>query len=79
MAAGDWAVAICSPCFDLAPELVRRLEAGSVNACGLTQRAAEVWESARFLSMFLAFGFFRFDGESTLPPQAGNASRWAAG
>ena len=48
MAAGELAVSICSLCFDLAPKRVRRLEAGSVNACGLTQRAAEVWESARF-------------------------------
>jgi hypothetical protein len=31
-----------------------------------------------FLSMFLACAGFRFEGESTLPPQAGNASRWAA-
>ena len=30
-----------------------------------------------FLSFFVAFSFFRFDRESTLPPQAGNASRWA--
>jgi hypothetical protein len=28
--------------------------------------------------MFLALGFSRFDGESTLPPQAGNANRWVA-
>jgi hypothetical protein len=25
--------------------------------CGLTQRAADVWESARFTSIFLALGF----------------------
>ena len=30
---------------------------------------------AAFLSMFLASAVFRFDGESTLPPQAGNAGR----
>jgi hypothetical protein len=30
---------------------------------------------AAFLGMFLALGFFHFDGESMLPPQAGNASR----
>jgi hypothetical protein len=33
---------------------------------------------AAFLSMFLAWADSRFEGESTLPPQAGNASRWAA-
>ena len=32
---------------------------------------------AAFLSMFLAWAGLRFEGESTLPPQAGNASRWA--
>jgi hypothetical protein len=31
-----------------------------------------------FFELFLACREFRFDGESTLPPQAGNASRWAA-
>jgi hypothetical protein len=33
---------------------------------------------AAFLSFFVALSCFRFEGESTLPPQAGNASRWAA-
>ena len=28
--------------------------------------------------MFLALGFSRFDGESTLPPTAANADRWVA-
>ena len=54
MATGELAMSICSLCFDLAPELVRRLEAGPVNACGLTQRAAEVWESARFQGVGVA-------------------------
>ncbi len=31
-----------------------------------------------FLGRFLALGFSRFDGESTLPPTAANAHRWAA-
>ena len=35
------------------------------------------WESARFQALCVALGFSRFEGESTLPPQAGNASRWA--
>ena len=39
-------------------------------------RAADGGYAARFLSFFLALGFFRFDGESTLPPTAANASRW---
>ena len=42
----------------------------------LTKRAADGGESARFLGMFLALGFSRFDGESTLRPTAANASRW---
>jgi len=45
---------------------------------GLTMRAADGGYAARFLSVFLASSLFRFDGESTLPPTAANASRWAA-
>jgi hypothetical protein len=41
-------------------------------------RAPDLGYVPRFLSIFLALSVFRFDGESTLPPQAGNASRWAA-
>jgi hypothetical protein len=44
---------------------------------GLTQRAADGGYAPRFLSVFVALGFFRFDSESTLPPTAANASRWA--
>ena len=41
----------------------------------LTRRAPDLGYAARFLNIFLALGFVRFAGESTLPPQAGNASR----
>jgi hypothetical protein len=75
MAAGDLAVLACSRCFDLAPERFSELEAGSVKPCRLTMRAADKWESARFLDMFLARGWFRFEGESTLRPLAANAGR----
>jgi len=34
-----------------------------------TQRAADLRESPRFSSIFLASSLFRFDGESTLRPQ----------
>ena len=44
----------------------------------LTRRAADLGYAPRFLSICLALGVFRFEGESTLPPQAGNAHRWAA-
>jgi hypothetical protein len=40
-------------------------------------RAADGGYAARFLGIYLAFGFSRFDGESTLPPTAANAPRWA--
>ena len=40
-----------------------------------TQRAPDLGYAPRFLSMFLAFAESRFEGESTLPPQAGNADR----
>jgi hypothetical protein len=43
----------------------------------LTMRAPDLGYAPRFLSFFLASAGFRFEGESTLPPQAGNASRWA--
>ena len=76
MAAGDLAVSICSRCFDLAPGRFSELEVGSVNAFRLTMRAPDLGYAPRFLGIFLALGFSRFDGESTLPPQAGNASRW---
>ena len=32
---------------------------------------------AAFSGIFLALSYPRFGGESTLPPQAANASRWA--
>jgi hypothetical protein len=44
-----------------------------------TMRAADGGWAARFLGICLALDFFRFDGESTLPPTAANASRWAQG
>jgi hypothetical protein len=40
-----------------------------------TQRAADKWESPRFLGICLAPGVFRFDGDSTLRPLAANANR----
>jgi hypothetical protein len=43
-----------------------------------TKRAADGGYAARFLSISVALGFSRFDGESTLPPTAANASRSAA-
>jgi len=33
-----------------------------------TIRAADKWDAPRFLGMFLAISWFRFDGESTLRP-----------
>jgi hypothetical protein len=40
-------------------------------------RAADLGYAPRFLAFFAALGFSRFDSDSTLPPQAANASRWA--
>ena len=40
-----------------------------------TIRAPDLGYAVRFLSVFLACADSRFEGESTLPPQAGNASR----
>lgn len=44
----------------------------------LTQRAADLGDAPRYGSIFLALSVSRFGGVSTLPPQAANASRWAA-
>ena len=41
-------------------------------------RATDGGYAPRFLGIFLTLGFSRFEGESTLPPTAANASRWAA-
>jgi hypothetical protein len=43
-----------------------------------TQRAADLGYAPRYFDIFLAWSFSRFDRESTLPPQAANASRWAS-
>jgi len=59
MAGSELAVSICSLCFDLAPKHFSGLQSGPVNACGLTQRAAEVWESARFQAVCVAWSWFR--------------------
>jgi len=42
---------------------------------GLTKRAPDLGYAPRFFGIRLALGVSRFDGESTLPPQAGNANR----
>ena len=41
-------------------------------------RAPDLGYAPRFLDSFLALSFSRFEGDSTLPPQAGNAGRWVA-
>ena len=43
----------------------------------LTPRAADLGYAPRYFGICLAWSFSRFDGESTLPPQAANANRWA--
>ena len=43
-----------------------------------TMRAADGGYAPRFLGFFLALGFSRYEGASTLPPTAANARRWAA-
>jgi hypothetical protein len=40
-----------------------------------TQRAPDLGWAPRFFGIFLACADSRFEGESALPPQAGNASR----
>ena len=43
-----------------------------------TQRAPDLGYAPRFSGIFLALGVLRFEGESTLPPTAANADRWAS-
>ena len=45
---------------------------------GLTKRAPDEWDSARFTSIFLASGFFYISNIVHARPSAGNANRWAA-
>jgi hypothetical protein len=45
---------------------------------GLTQRAADLGYVPHYFGIFLAGSLSRFEGESTIPPQAANASRWLA-
>jgi hypothetical protein len=40
-------------------------------------RAPDVWDSARFQAVFVAWGWFRQIGVISARPAAGNASRWA--
>jgi hypothetical protein len=48
-----------------------------VNQRRPTKRAPDVWDSARFTSIFLASGFFYISSIVHARPHAGNASRWA--
>jgi len=48
-----------------------------VDKTRLTQRATDLGYAPRYLGIFLACAESRFGGESTLPPQAANANRWA--
>jgi hypothetical protein len=57
------------------PALDRAIINSEVKDCCPTQRAPDLGYAPRFLAFAVASSFFRFEGESTLPPQAGNASR----
>jgi len=59
MAESDLALSIGLLCFDLAPRHVSDLQVDSVNACRLTQRAPDGWESARFQAVCAAGSWFR--------------------
>ena len=63
--------------FDLAPIVFVASGSGSCQACSLTMRAADKWDSARFLSFYLALGLYCAQTLSILRPLAANADRWA--
>jgi hypothetical protein len=44
--------------------------------CGLTKRAADGWESARFIGSFNASSLYC--SQAVFSPAAANANRWAA-
>jgi hypothetical protein len=46
--------------------------------CHPTQRAADKWDSARFLGIFYASAKSRSQALSASHPPAGNANRWVA-
>lgn len=48
MSAGDFVVIVCLPAFEPRARAFSLREAGSVKSCGLTMRAADGGESARF-------------------------------
>ena len=48
---------------------------GRAKKSRLTKRAADVWESARFRSIFLASGFFYISNIVHARPHAANANR----
>jgi hypothetical protein len=49
-----FARSVCPRCFNLASKPFPGLELGPVNACRLTKRAPDKWESARFQALCLA-------------------------
>jgi hypothetical protein len=69
----EWMGHIISQCW-LVQE---RNEVGSSPKSALTKRALDAGDSAAFSSVFLASSFLCSQTESTLPPTAANASRWA--
>jgi hypothetical protein len=58
-----------------APKHFSRLEFGSVKACFLTMREAEVWEVSRFLAGSVACSWFRQTGIIASHPHSAYAGR----
>jgi len=58
-----------------APELWVYLEAGSFQACGLTKRAPDKWESPRFTGSFRGLELVPSKWRCLVLPLAGNAHR----
>ena len=66
------------PTVDSLPNLFRRLEAGPVNAFGLTMREADSWESVRLMDVILDLASFRQTCVISARPGSAYAGRWAA-
>ncbi len=70
-----FARSVCPLGFDLAPRHFPDLRLGPANACRLTMRAPDKWESARFIGFFPASSFSLLPGGIQARPLAGNACR----
>ena len=74
---GIWHVVLQAVFNPRSQTFYRHLQAGSVNAFRLTQRAADKWDSHRQKELILHYSNFRQCSVFSSLPLAANANRWA--